>query len=64
MFNAPPVLVGLKRGFHQIELSLASHSVTIFQTENRKKRYKALISEIYSPQEELYYALREIVLDI
>ena len=58
MFNAPPVLVGLKRG------SLASHSVTIFQTENRKKRYKALISEIYSPQEELYYALREIALDI
>ena len=36
----------------------------MFQTENRKKRYKALISEIYSPQEELYYALREIVLDI
>ena len=42
------------------ESSLTSHSITMFQTEIRTKRYKALISGIYSPQEELQYAFREL----
>lgn len=52
--------LGLKSGYNHFESSLTSHSITMFQTEIRTKRYKALISGIYSPQEELQYAFREL----
>ena len=45
----------LKSGLHQLESSLASSSLTVFQTEKKKKRCKILISGIYTPQEELHY---------
>lgn len=50
----------LKSGFHQLESSLASHSIAIFPTKKRKKRYKTLTFAIYSPQEKLHYTLREV----
>ena len=52
--------LGLKSGYNHFESSLTSHSITMFQTEIRTKRYKALFSGIYSPQEELQYAFREL----
>ena len=50
----------LKIGFHQLESSLASHSITNFQIKKRKKSYKRLIFVADSPKEELQHALRDI----
>ena len=58
------VKLSLTSGFLQLESSLASHFITVFQIKKRKKRYKRLIFGVYSPQEELQHALREIFLDI
>ena len=49
----------LKSGFHQLESSLVSHSITTFQIKKRKKHYKRLNFWVYSPQEELQHVLRE-----
>ena len=49
--------IGCRSGFQQLESFLASHSITL-QIKKRKKRYKRLISWVYSPREELQYALR------
>ena len=51
--------LGLTNGFYQLELFLGSHSITIFQTEKKKKTSQDT-SVVYSSKEELHYALREI----
>lgn len=52
--------LGLKSGYNHFESSLTSYSITMFQTEIRAKRYKTLISGIYTLQQELQYAFREL----
>ena len=56
------IKIGLRSGFHQLESSLASHSITIEIKKRKKKRYKRLTFWVYSPLEELQHALREIFL--
>ena len=51
----------LKSGFHQLESSLASSSLTVFQTEKKKKTLQdTYFWNIYSPRGTTFYTLREM----